>query len=148
MSIDITAEVMIARSRDDVATFATNPNNDPLWIGGIVEAEMMTEPPLGVATKVRRVAKFLGRRMDYAPEIVQYEPAARLVMRTNVPFDMTIGYEFQEAGDGTLARIHIQGEGSGFFKLAEPLLARMVKRNIGNDLKKLKGLLESEAEER
>ena len=50
MSIDISAEVIINRSRDDVASFATNPDNDPVWIGGVVEAEMLTDPPFREGT--------------------------------------------------------------------------------------------------
>ena len=35
MAIDVKAEVQIARTREDVAAYVVNPENDPLWIGGI-----------------------------------------------------------------------------------------------------------------
>jgi len=146
MSIDINAEIVINRSKDDVASFAMNPDNDPTWIGGIVKAKTLTAPPFGKGTKVQRVAKFLGRRMEYTPEVVEYDPKSGLVMRTDKPFDMTIRYQFEERDGGTLAGIHIQGEGTGFYNLAAPLLGRAVKRNITRDLKTLKKLLESEAD--
>ena len=145
MSIDISAEIIIDRPKDDVASFVTNPGNDPAWIGGIVESEMLTDPPLGQGTKVRRVAKFLGRRMEYVPEVVEYVPSSRLVMRTDKPFDMMIAYEFEEMGGGTRVRLQVQGEGSGFFRLADPLMGPAVRRNVSNDLKALKRLLESRA---
>ncbi|MCH8025821.1 MAG: SRPBCC family protein [Chloroflexi bacterium] len=146
MAIDITAEVTIDRKREDVAWFAMDPENDPVWIGGIVEAKMVTEPPFGRGTKVARVAKFLGRRMEYTPEVLAYEPGKLLEMSTDVPFEMTIRYEFEDADGGTLARIRVQGEGSGFYRLASPLLARMVKRNVSRDLRTLKRLLEASAD--
>ncbi len=146
MSLNVTAEVVINRSREDVAGFATDPANDTAWIGGIVEAELLTEPPVRVGTKVRRVAKFLGRRMEYTPEVIEYEPNSRLVMRTDSPFDMMIAYEFEDATAGTLARINIQGGGGGFYRLAGPLLAQAVKRNIAGDLRRLKKLVESQAD--
>ena len=146
MAIDITAEVTIDRKREDVAWFAMYPENDPVWIGGIVEAKMVTEPPFGKGTRVARVAKFMGRRMEYTPEVIGYEPGKLLEMSTDVPFEMTIRYEFEDAGDGTLARIRVQGEGSGFYRLAAPLLARVVKRNVSSDLRTLKRLLESSAD--
>ena len=146
MAIDITAEVNINRKRDDVVWFAMDPENDTVWIGGIIEAKIVTELPFGKGTKVARVAKFLGRRMEYTPEVIAYEPGKLLEMSTDVPFEMTIRYEFEDAGGGTLARIRVQGEGSGFYKLAAPLLARMVKRNVSSDLRALKQLLESSAE--
>ena len=143
MSIDVSAEIIIDRLKDDVASFVTNPGNGPAWIGGIVESEMLTDPPLGQGTKVRRVAKFLGRRMEYVPEVVEYVLSSRLVMRADKPFDMMIAYEFEEVGGGT--RVQVQGEGSGFFRLADPLMGPVVRRNVSNDLNALKRLLESGA---
>ena len=143
MPIDVTAETTIARSRSDVARFASDPDNDSTWISGIVEAKTITEPPFGVGTKVARVAKFLGKRMHYTPEVVEYQPEQLVAMQTDNPFDMTITYRFEDAGEGTRVVLRIQGEGSGFFKLVAPLLAGRVKKNISKDLAVLKGLMES-----
>ena len=146
MGIDVQREIVISRTKSEVAGYAINPDNDPVWIGGIVEAEMVTSPPLSKGTKVRRVAKFLGRRMEYTPEVTEYVPDELLVMRADSPFDMTISYQFEGAEDGTRVCIRIQGGGSGFYRLAAPLLARSVKRNVTRDLKTLKAVLESRAE--
>lgn len=144
MSVDVTAETIINRSRDDVAGFAMDPENDPVWIGGIVEARMLTEPPLAQGTRVERLATFLGRRIEYVLEVVEYHPSSLLAMRSvKGPFPMQVSYEFEETDGGTLARIHIQGGDTGFYKLAGPLLTRTVKRHVANDLKTLKDLLES-----
>ena len=146
MSIDVKAEVVINRSKDDVARFAMNPENDPIWIGGIIEAGTQTDPPFGKGTKVKRVAKFMGKRMEYTPEVIEYDAEGLLVMGTDKPFDMTIRYQFEETAGGTLARIQIQGEGRRFYRIAGPILGRMVKRNIAHDLETLKDLLESEVD--
>jgi hypothetical protein len=60
---------------------------------------------------------------------------------------MRVAYAFEEAGDGTLVRIRVQGESGGFYSLAAPLMSRAVKRNITGDLAALKRLLESSAHE-
>ena len=57
-------------------------------------------------------------------------------------------YQFEESPSesaelGTLAKIRVQGEASGFFKLASPLLSQAVKRSIGKDLKNLKKIMEA-----
>lgn len=59
------------------------------------------------------------------------------------PFPMTVVYEFAPAPDGTLARIHTEGDASGFYGLAAPLLSRMVARGVRRDLAALKQLLEA-----
>jgi hypothetical protein len=58
---------------------------------------------------------------------------------------MTVRYEFHDDDGGTRVRIQTQGDASGFYRLAGPLLARAVKRGIEGDLAKLKELLESDA---
>ena len=55
MAIDIKAEVVINRSKEDVTSYAMNPDNDPVWITGIMEARMLTGPPLAKGTTVERV---------------------------------------------------------------------------------------------
>ena len=143
MAIDVTAEVHIARSRDDVAAYVVNPENDAAWIGGIMSARMLTDPPLGLGTRVARVASFMGKRIEYTPEVVAYEENSLLTMRTDKPFDMLISYDFEGSEGGTIVRIRIQGGGSGFFKMAAPVLAPAVKRNIRGDLRNLKAILEA-----
>ncbi len=146
MAIDISAEVAIDRSRADVAAFAMDPLNDPAWIGGVVESKALSDRPFGRGTKVARVAKFMGRRMEYTTEAVEYEPGAGVTMQADSPFPMTIRYEFLERDGGTLARIRVRGEGSGFYRLAAPLLAMAVRRNVSRDLESLKRLLEADAD--
>ncbi len=144
MSIDVTAETVIDRAREDVARYAMEPDNDPTWIGGIVEAKRLSEGPIGEGTRVARVAKFLGKRIEYVNEVVEYDAQGLLVMRSvSGPFPMQIRYEFEERAGGTLARIRVQGEGKRFFRMWEPLLRRMVKRNVSKDLKRLKRLMEA-----
>ena len=45
--------------------------------------------------------------------------------------------------EATLARIRIQGDATGFFRLAAPLLAAQVRRSITRDVNNLKRVLEA-----
>ena len=145
MPIDVVVETEIDRPPKDVAGFATDPANDPVWIGGIVEAALLTEPPIGDGAKVRRLAKFLGKRIEYVTEVTGFDPGRSLAMHSiSGPFPMAIRYEFEETERGTRMRIRNQGQAAGFFKLAEPLLARAIARNVRKDLAALKGLLETD----
>jgi len=145
VAVNVQVEVVINRSRSDVASYAMDPGNDPIWISGIVEAKALTEPPLAAGTRVERVAKFLGKRIEYILEVVEYDPETLLVMKSiKGPFPMEVSYRFQETPGGTLARIQVQGEAGGFYsRIAGPVMSRAVKRSITKDLKTLKRLLES-----
>ena len=146
MAIDVTAETRIGRPRREVAGYAMAAENDPIWISGVVEAKMLTEPPLGVGARITRVATFLGRRIEYVNEVVEFDPQAGMMMRSiKGPFPMTLTYAFDDESGGTRARIRVRGEASGFFKLATPVLSRAVLRSITNDLKTLKRIRESRA---
>lgn len=143
MSTDVTVEVEVDRPRADVARYATDWRNDTEWIGALSSASMVTAPPFGVGSQVSRVASFLGRRIEYVNEVVLYDPDERLVMRSvKAPFRMTVTYEFEDADGGTLMRIRAEGDASGFYRLAGPVLSRAVKRSIAGDLARLKQALE------
>ncbi len=143
MTISLTISVTINRPRDEVAEFVMDPRNDPDWLSGIVSAKALDELPLKVGSKVERMAKFLGRPMDYVTEVVEYDPPRTLVMRTvKSPFPMKVRYEFEEKEGATLVRNVVEGEPGGFYGIAGPLLARSVKSSIKKDLNALKGRLE------
>ena len=140
MSTDVAVERRIERPRQEVAAYASDWRNDEEWIGALDEVRLVQEEPLQVA----RVAGFLGKRIEYVNEVVEHEPGRRLVMRSvKAPFPMTVTYEFEDAGNGgSVMRIRTQGDASGFYRVAGPLLARAVKRGLERDLATLKERLE------
>jgi len=143
MTVDTTARLRINRPHADVADFMRNPDNDPTWIGGIQTARLLTPEPVGVGSHVERVASFLGRKIEYVNEVVELS-ADQLVMRSvRSPFPMRVTYGFAAAGsDATDASVRVEGDPSGLYSLAAPLLNRAVQRTIAGDLRRLKRLLE------
>ena len=143
MAVDVTAEVDVERPRTMVAEFAMDPANDTRWIGGVKSARLLTEPPFGQGSRTERVAGFLGKRIEYIMEAAEYRRGERLALRAiKGPFPMHVTYDFADAGSGTLVRIQIQGDATGFFRLAAPMLSRAVKRSLDGDLRRLKEHLE------
>jgi uncharacterized membrane protein len=140
MSTDVAVERRVERPREQVAAYAADWRNDKEWIGALDDVRLVQEEPLQVA----RVASFLGKRIEYVNEVVEHEPGRRLVMRSvKAPFPMTVTYEFEDAGDGaSVMRIHTQGDASGFYRIAAPLLIRAVKRGLERDLAQLEERLE------
>ncbi|HET9291405.1 MAG TPA: ATPase, partial [Actinomycetes bacterium] len=68
MAIDTRAVTAVGRPREEVAAYLRDPANDPSWIGGLRSARLVTDPPVGVGSRVERVASFLGRRVEYVNE--------------------------------------------------------------------------------
>lgn len=144
MAIDTRAVIAVARPREQVAAYLRNPDNDPRWIGGLRSARLLTEPPVGVGSRVERVASFLGRRIEYVNEITELT-ADRLVMRSvRSPFPMRVTYRHRDAGGAaTEVSIRVEGDAGRFYALAGPLLGSAVRRSITRDLRTLKQVLEA-----
>lgn len=139
----VEVETTIERPRDDVAAYVMDPANDRSWIGALTEVNVLTDGPIGTGTRVERVARFLGKRIEYVNEIVEYAPPERLRMKSvQAPFPMTVDYDLAEADGGTLVRIRTGGDASGFYRLAGPLLDRAVRKGVARDLARLKAILE------
>jgi uncharacterized membrane protein len=143
--VDVTVEQLIRRPREEVARFAMDPGNDARWILALDSVRVVGDGPVGVGTRVERMASFLGRKIEYVNEIDTYDPPSRLAMHSvKAPFPMTVVYEFETSGaDQTLARIRAGGDAGGFYNVAGPLLSRMVRRGIARDLEQLRKLMEA-----
>lgn len=144
--MDVTCEIVIQRPRDMVAAYAEDPRNDPTWINGIREARPLSDPAVAQGARVERIARFLGRRIEYVLEVVAYERHALLAMESvQGPFPMRVTYSFETVDDGTRFSIRNEGGAGLAFKLGAPLMSRALRRNVRGDLRRLKTLLESEA---
>ena len=138
MSIDVPVTALIARPAAEVAAYAMDPANDTSWIGGIREVRWVTEPPLRVGSRVRRLAAFLGRPVDYVLEVTDLAPGERVVMRSvEAPFPMVVTYTFAAEGAATRAGVRVQGGSGPMFRIAGPLMAWQVRRSLRGDLARL-----------
>lgn len=71
---------------------------------------------MAVGSKIAFVAQFLGRRMAYTYEIVEYVPGERLVMRTaEGPFPMETTYTWETVTNGTKMTLRNHGAPLGIF---------------------------------
>jgi hypothetical protein len=148
VSVDVEREVLVKRARADVAAYMFDSKNDAAWTTGIVESRPLTEGRLRPGSRVERTTKFLGRKFSYVYYVVEADDDRFVEIRVDRPFPMQVRYELQDAANGTLARIRARGDAGWFFSLATPLLAMMVRRNIGADLENLRAELERGSESR
>ena len=150
MGVDVQTEVLIKRPASVVADFVCDPMNAPAWYENIREAIWVTLPGVRVGARASFVAQFLGRRLKYTYEFVDYAPGRRLIMSTaQGPFPMTTEYRFEpsgSSGESTRVTLRNHGEPSGFSKWLSPLLVRAMRRANRKDLAVLKKLLESGVE--
>lgn len=141
----VETSVRINRPSDEVFDFISNFENNPLWQSGQVEARFTSEGPLRVGSTYNQVAKFLGRRIESTFEVLEYEPGRKVkAASTSGSFPITFTRMVEARDGGAEVSAVVEGDASGFFKLAEPLLARMVQRSVDADYRNLKQILEGE----
>jgi uncharacterized membrane protein len=145
MTVDVLTHVVIDVPREKVAQYAADPTNAPEWYENIRSVDWKTPPPMTTGSKLAFVASFLGRRLAYTYEVVEWVPGERLVMRTaEGPFPMETTYEWtSEGADRTQMTLRNRGEPRGFAKVGAPVMAAAMRRANRADLDRIKSLLET-----
>jgi len=144
MHVDVSTEAVIHRPPDEVAAYVADPTHAPEWYVNIKSVEWKTPPPLCVGSRVAFIAHFLGRRIAYTYEIVEFVRGRLLVMRTaEGPFPMETTYTWAPAGNGaTRMTLRNRGTPTGFSRLFAPFMATAMRRANRKDLAALRALLE------
>src|SRR5262245_29250370 len=125
MAVDVMTEIVIDRPRAEVAAYSGDPSRAPDWYVNIRSVAWQTAPPMRVGSKLDFVAHFLGRRLAYTYEVIEFVPGERLVMRTaQGPFPMETTYVWEPVDDHrTRMTLRNRGEPSGFAKVAGKVMS-------------------------
>lgn len=146
MFVDVRTEIEIARPRNEVAAYVSDPTNATEWYRNIRSVEWDTPPPVARGSRMRFRARFLGRDLAYTYEVRELLPGERLVMGTaDGPFAMETTYTFEDTtSGGTRVGLRNRGEPSGFAKVLSSVMTSAMRRENRKDLARLKQLLEGD----
>jgi uncharacterized membrane protein len=145
VTVEVETSIAIDVPRAQVAAFASNPDNAPIWYVNITSVTWETPPPAAVGSRIAFVAQFLGRRIAYTYEVRKLVTDELFVMSTaEGPFPMQTTYTWQDTpAGGTQMTLRNTGEPSGFGQLTAPLMAAAMRRANRKDLQELKRILET-----
>ena len=138
--------IVINRPVEEVFAFLSDYENLPKWSSVSDEVKKTSAGPIDVGTTYRTVVKFLGRRLEGESEVTEYEPNRSCAHKAKSgPFPVENQTTFERVEGGTRVSFITEAEPGGFFKLAEPLLVSMLKRQFEGDFTNLKELMEAHA---
>jgi mannose-6-phosphate isomerase-like protein (cupin superfamily) len=142
--IRIAQNVDIRCSLEEVFAFVADPRNDTHWTPAVEEVHKTSEGPLGAGTMFEAVFRLLGRRFVATFKIAEYEPNRKVVLEppTSGPVQLVGTRSVEVVPGGARLSITIEGRTGGFFRVAEPIFARLASRQLKASLADLKDLLE------
>ena len=138
--------VSIARTREDVFDYVTDPANDAQWQSSVQSSQWASQPPHGVGSTQNLVNRFLGRKIKSTLEVTAWDRPNKYgfkVIKGPVPFQGVT--ELTTSGElGTELTVDIEAEFGGFFKLAEGLVGKQLEKTLDTDFNALKVVLEGD----
>ena len=142
MKVDTSVE--IRRPIQEVFAYVADPSTTPRYSSTWLESALVGSGPMRVGSQVKRVARFLGWRLEVTAVVTDYEPNRKLSGRSiGGPIPGTIEFLFEATERGTRVRVNVDAQAEGLYKLADPVLSGVAKRAWDTDLAALKALMES-----
>lgn len=146
-TLEVEHSVVINRPVEEVFEYVANLKNAPEWIAGVTRMEQTSDGEMGVGARGKQVRQYLGQQIEGDWEITEYVPNKKISLQVLsgpvAPFG--VAESFEPIDRGTLVTFVGQGEQTGIFKLAVPVLARIYRKQLDADFTTLKYLLESRA---
>jgi uncharacterized membrane protein len=141
--VRVEESVTIDRPVEEVFAYLADIEKQPEWVSSLLESTKSSDEPTGEGTKYRQKAKILGRRFESTNEVTAYEPPHVYEFQaTSGPMHVRIRFTLTSEGQETRVLEVAEGESGGFFKLADPIIARTMKKQLQADLETLKTMLE------
>ena len=141
LKLEISCE--IRRPVEEVFAYATDPAKTPEWKTSVLESSAEPVGPMRVGTQIHTVMRLFGRRIASTAEVTELVPNMKLVQKTNSPFPVEVTCLAEPTSGGTKVTATAVAKPGGFFKMAEPVLARIVKKQGQAELDTMKALLEA-----
>ena len=135
--------MIVRRPIDEVFEYVSDLTHSAEWQSGLLEVQRTTAGSLGIGTKYTLVRQFMGRRMEASNEFIEFVPNSKVAFKTTSgPIPLEASYLFESTSEGTRLTSIVEMQAEGFVKLAEPIIAAGLKREMEAAFAKLKDLLE------
>jgi uncharacterized protein YndB with AHSA1/START domain len=136
--------ITIDRPVETVWDYLMDTRNDPVWITNVVEVGRGSDRPVEPGLEIDEVFSFLGVKVPVTLVVTEHEPHRRSAVDvTRSPVPGRGSYALAPENGGTRLTMTMETDAHGFFRLAEPVFARIARRDIVTSCERLKDLLEA-----
>jgi uncharacterized membrane protein len=140
------ASITIDKPVEDVFAFTTDIEKLTKWSSVFKSVKRLSDGPVGIGTKDELTVEFVGQKIETTTEVTAYDPPNRYAYKSisgPLPFENTV--LFTPAGTGTKVDLILEGEPEGLFKLAGPVFQPLAKKQLEDQLKTLKKVIEAQS---
>ena len=142
--ISINLNALILRPVWEVFDYITNPANNPQWQYGSLESVQISDGDMQVGTVFSSLGHFMGRRIQSDFEVTEFEANKSYGFETiSGPIQLQTSYSFEALDRGTHIIVFSLINTGGFFKLVDPIVAKVAKKQFEENLTTLKDILET-----
>lgn len=135
--------IVITRPIEEVFQKATDIANHVHWTTGLEEARLTSPGPIQAGSTYVYKTVMMGFRLDTVGEIVEYlVPTIYKWKSIKGPFPLLGGMNFEVVPQGTKVTQYTDADPDGFFKLAAPVLLSNARKQVGENLSKMKDWIE------
>jgi len=138
MKVEVTIDV----AADPVEVFAywSDWTNNPSWQNGMKACTWTSEPPMQVGSTYDQEAAMAGKAIISSFVVTEFVPDTLVRIETTkstIPLDITREVKSNASG-GTTLHATICGGPTGFMRVFNPIMEKMVRRNVTADYERLK----------
>jgi len=134
---------VIRRPVEEVFAVITDVAKTPIWTPGLSEVRRTSDGPMGVSATMVYTGTFLGRHYESPVMCTGFATNKQLTTVTTAgPFYLEVDQKLEPTDAGTTLTFHCRGDSRGFYKLAEPIVVRLTRRQSETAAENLKTLLE------
>jgi uncharacterized membrane protein len=142
----VTASIEIARSPEEVFAYVDDLSRHGEWQSQIVDTHVETDGPTRVGTRVRQTRRVPGGSQQFTYEITEHDPPQRAAFQVlDGPVRPSGRISFEPSGAGTRYTIELDFRGYGFGKLIAPFARRDARKQLPQDVARLKEKVEGGA---
>jgi uncharacterized protein YndB with AHSA1/START domain len=136
-------EIVISRPVEVVFAIITDIPGWRRWQPGLLASRLLTPEPVGVGTQAVTVRANFGQRFQIRVEVTECVPNQLFAFRSvSGPITVSIWMTLTPVAGGTRLHQRTEGQPHGFFRVAQPMLAYPLTREMPDGLARLKVLLE------
>lgn len=141
--INLNSSIVIRRPVQQVFDFVSTPENDFQWRYGTLATVRLPKGSDVMRTFFRSMGHLMGRRNLGTFEITEFEANKKYGFKSlSGPVHSQTSYTLENVSGRTKIDISIQASAPDFFQITEKLLWKTMKKQLEEDVARLKTILE------